>query len=199
MVVRESLTRDLQSMHRTTSSLELVELLSDLCDAITNPLCGWTAAEYEERKRFLEILEWRIRNSATPAKTYSGEAALTLELFTLAMLVYLSRVTRNQLKQTVKFQTQIDRAFEILAQLGSCERQFPIFIFGVEARSDTQRAIILDLISNTESSASSRSLNHMRLLLQAIWAQDDLAEGKTNYWEKVSYVISCCTIMPSFV
>ena len=180
--------------------MEIVDLLSQLCDVVPSPLCGLDGAERDQRKQFLEILDWRIRNIKSPISTQENEESTRImELYKLAMLVYLHRVTWSQLRQTVNLQTQIDRAFEILDNLGSCERQFPIFIFGCEAQSDAQRVIILDVISSTENSASSRSLNHVRLLLQAIWAQEDLAEGKTNYWNKVSYVISCCTTLPSFV
>ncbi|KAL5386639.1 hypothetical protein DPSP01_004003 [Paraphaeosphaeria sporulosa] len=188
-----------QSMRRKSANLNLISLLSELCDAVPKPLCGLPYSEVDERKRFLEILEWKIRNLEPSPVAYDHERSpLIMELYKLAMLVYLHRVTAGQLKQTVNMQFQIDRAFEILLQLGSCERQFPVFVFGCEARTDAQRAIILDTMSRTESSVSSRSLNHARLLLQAIWAQDDLAEGKTLYWKKISYVISCCTIPPSF-
>ncbi|KAJ4347953.1 uncharacterized protein N0V89_009325 [Didymosphaeria variabile] len=188
-----------QAMRRTSASSKIVDLLSELSDAVPRPLCGLTPAEHDELKRFLEILEWRIRNVKSPASTYEDEAAnLKFELLKLAMLVYLNRVTWNQLRQTFSVRTQIERAFEILMQLETCERQFPIFIFGCEAQSDAQRTIVLDAISRTENSVCSRSLNHVRLLLQAIWAQEDLAEGKTNYWNKVSYVISCCMTLPSF-
>jgi hypothetical protein len=186
-------------MCRTSPSSELIGLLSELCDAVPWPLCGLSHTDRDERKRFLEILEWRIRNTKHSALSHNNEQSLLiLELYKLAMLVYLHRIAAGQLKQTASIQTQTDRAFEILAQLGSCERQFPIFVFGCEAQSDSRRAIILDAMSRTERSVSSRSLNHVRLLLQAIWAQDDLAEGKSHYWNKVSYVISCCTVLPSF-
>ncbi|KAF2443741.1 hypothetical protein P171DRAFT_415436 [Karstenula rhodostoma CBS 690.94] len=188
-----------QPMRRTSPSLELICLLSELCDAVPQPLCGLSDTEVDERKGFLEILEWKIRIfKPSPVLPDNERYSLLLELYKLAMLVYLHRVTAGRLKQTISIQLHIDRAFEILVQLGSCERQFPVFVFGCEAKSDAQRAIILDVMSRTESSVSSRSLNHSRLLLQAIWAQDDLAEGKTLYWNKVSYVISCCTTVPSF-
>lgn len=187
-------------MPKTPSSLEMINSLADLCDAAPTALCGLSPTKREELKRYMEILHWKIRNSLT--STTSGvptTTSLFFELFKLALLVYLSRVTGNQLKQSANVQTHVDRAFEILAQLETCERQLPIFIMGCEACSDAQRAIILDVIARTENAVSSRSMNHVRLLLQALWAQDDLSEGKHYYWEKVSYVISCCTMMPSFV
>ena len=163
------------------------------------PPCGLSVSEREERKQFLEILEWKIRSTELPESTQKdAKAVLSLEVYKIAVLIYLNRVTGGQLKQTVDMQTHIDRGFEILAKLDTCERQFPIFVVGCEAQSDVQRAIILDIMSRTQDSATSRSLNHARLLLQALWTQDDLSGGKTQYWSKISYVISCCTIMPSF-
>lgn len=163
------------------------------------PLCGLSDTELNERKQFLGILEWKIRTLNPSIMSHDNErSSLILGLYKLAMLVYLHRVTADRLKQTNSIQTHIDRAFETLMQLGSCERQLPVFVFGCEARSDAQRAIILDVMSRSENSVSARSLNHVRLLLQAIWAQDDLAEGKNLYWNKVSYVVSCCTTIPSF-
>lgn len=122
-----------------------------------------------------------------------------MELYRLAMLVYLNRASGNLLNQSHKTQQAIDKAFSIFSALDSCGRQFPIFILGCEARSDDQRAVVLDLMSRTERKVSSRSYNYARLLLQATWAQDDLGNGNTDYWDKLSYVISCCRIMPPFV
>lgn len=129
----------------------------------------------------------------------SSDTLLIMELYQLAILVYISRASENLLNQRTCTQQQIDKAFTIFTRLGSCDRQFPVFILGCEARSDDQRAVILDLISRTEKNISSRSFNYVRMLLQAIWAQDDLADGDVNYWDKLSYVISCCRIMPTFV
>lgn len=117
----------------------------------------------------------------------------------MAMLVYLYRATGNLLNQVTRIQQQVDAAFDMITQLSSCDRQFPVFVLGCEARGDEQRAAVLDLISKSERNASSRSFNYVKVILQAIWAQDDLADGDTNYWDKLSYVISCCSVLPTFV
>lgn len=153
-----------------------------------------------DHKRYLKILDWRIRSMTVEAIVDDGtDVPLILELYQLAMLIYLNRASGNLLSQWNYRQKQIDKAFTILAQLGFCDRQFPVFILGCEARSDHQRAVILDLISRSEKSVSSRSFNYVRLLLQALWAQDDLADADVNYWDKLSHVISCCKILPTFV
>jgi hypothetical protein len=132
-----------------------------------------------------------------PSTSGDSQDKLVLELYQLAMLVYLNRAN-PKLSPPSRTQQQIDRGFEIFTQLHSCPRQFPIFILGCEARSDDQRAVILDLICKTEEGVSTRSFNYCRELLQALWAQDDLASGDIDYLDKLSYVICCCKIVPTF-
>ncbi|KAH8904639.1 hypothetical protein BR93DRAFT_980391 [Coniochaeta sp. PMI_546] len=176
--------------------LAFIALLSEVCDAI----CGQTpASNTGEHTNFLKILDWRIRT--TPVPPASGEIPdmpLMLELYRLGMLVYLNRAN-PKLSPSSRTQEHVDRGFEIFTQLRSCDRQFPIFVLGCEARSDEQRAVVLDLICRTERGVSSRSFNYCRILLQSVWAQDDLAGGELDYMDKLSYVISCCKIVPTFV
>jgi hypothetical protein len=182
--------------------LALIELLSEVCDAVSARLPLMTSPDdIDDYKTYIKILDWRIRSlpPVATADDTNPDAPLIMELYQLSMLVYLNRASENQLNQWARTQQQIDKAFSILGQLGSCTKQFPVFILGCEARSDEQRAVVLDLISRTEKDVSSRSFNYVRLLLQAIWAQDDLAVGDINYWDKLSYVISCAKILPTFV
>lgn len=123
----------------------------------------------------------------------------TVELYRLAIHIYIDRVSENVLGQAAQTQQRIDEGFALLSQLPSCERQFPIFVLGCEARTDEQRATILDVISRTEKKVTSRSFNHVTVLLHALWAQDDLAEGDLNYWNKLTSVISNFRVVPSLV
>lgn len=128
-----------------------------------------------------------------------SETAAVLELYQLALLVYLHRLSGKALDEPVKTQQRVDKAFNLFSQMDSCQRQFPVFILGCEARTDEQRAVILNLIARTEKSVSSRSFLYVRLLLQAIWTQDDLADKELHYWDKLSSIISCASILPTFV
>lgn len=110
-----------------------------------------------------------------------ADSLLTMELHQLAMLTYLNRMSKFQANQRTRMQQYLDRSFILLNRLGSCNRQFPVFILGCETRTDEQRAAVLDLISRTEKGVGSRSFKHVRLLLETIWAQDDLADGGVNY------------------
>ncbi|KAK3291400.1 fungal-specific transcription factor domain-containing protein [Chaetomium fimeti] len=180
--------------------LALIELLSEVCDAVPSHPPSMTPAEQGEYKSFLKILDWRLRSMELPATADgSADTSLVMELYRLAMLVYLSRASDSLRGQSTRAQQHIDKGFTILARLGSCDRQFPVFILGCEARSDDQRAVVLDLISRTENSNSSRSFNLVRVLLQASWAQDELGKGGLNYCDEMGYIISCCRILPTFV
>ncbi|KAI1660861.1 fungal-specific transcription factor domain-containing protein [Daldinia decipiens] len=182
-------------------ALATIKLLSEVCDAVsTRPPTKMSAENVNDYRDFLKILDWRIRSIPVEVTVnHSADTPLIMELYQLALLVYLNRASENLLNQTIGTQRHIDRAFAIFSQLGSCVRQFPVFILGCEARRDDQRTAVLDLISRSEKEDSSRSFNHVNILMQAIWAQDDLANGDINYWNKLSYIISRCSILPIFV
>ncbi|KAL2194434.1 fungal-specific transcription factor domain-containing protein [Corynascus similis CBS 632.67] len=184
-------------------ALRLIELLSNVCDIISHKILE--AISTDENKSYLRILEWRIRTTAITTTAddnddKSEDATLITELYRLATLVYLHRASFEMPWPATRTQQLVDKGFCLLARLGACDRQFPIFVLGCEARSDEQRAVLLDLITRTERGPSSRSFNYTRALLQAIWAQDDLAatSREVGYLDKMSYVISCCKNLPTF-
>lgn len=179
-----------------------MELLSDVCDAVsTKPAATASEESLSEHKSFLKILDWKVRNlsAADIADDSTSDGLMTAEVYKLAVLVYLGRASDDILGQSLVTQQYIDQAFAHFTQMDSCRRQFPLFILGCEARSDEQRAIILDLISRTDATVASRSVEHITILMQATWAQEDLANGNINYTDKLNYVFSCCRNVPSFV
>lgn len=183
------------------STSALPELLSEFLDSVPmHPSSEATSQALEDHKGFLTVLDWRIRTVPVLLEPDEvAEMAIIVELYRLAIHIYVNRVSENLLGQASRTQQRIDEAFTLLSRLPSCERQFPIFILGCEARTDDQRAIILDLISRTEKNITSRSFNHVTLLLHALWAQDDLADSELNYWHKLTSIISRCTVVPSLV
>lgn len=148
----------------------------------------------DDHREYLKILDWRIRRIP--------KANAMDEVFELAALVYLNRMLGPLLDdQPLRTQQRIDQAFAVLSRLNSCERQYPVFILGCEARTDEQRAIVLDLISKTEGNLASRSFKHIKLLLDVIWAQDDLVDGQhgdLSYWNKLSSTMSRFADPPCF-
>lgn len=156
-----------------------------------------TSDDVDDYKGFLGVLNWRITSPPIPEITYGIEhyddATLSMKLYQLAMLLYLNRSSEGLIDQPLRTQRQIDQAFAIFPQLSSCKPQFPIYVIGGEARTDEQRAIVLDIISRTEKMSSSRSFTHCKSLLLAAWAQDDLAT-----WDAIGYRGKLSTIMSRY-
>lgn len=182
--------------------MQLIELLGEVSDVTSLGLSNTASQEdREDHINFLRILEWRIQNTivTSEAQQLGSECRKVMELFKLATLVYLNRTTEDILGHNIKTQMLVERGFEMLASLPFCDRQFPIFILGCEARSDEQRAVILDVMSRVEARMLSRAYIYTRMILQGLWSQDDLADGPMPYWHKISQVMRRCTNLPTFV
>ncbi|KAH7383965.1 fungal-specific transcription factor domain-containing protein [Pyrenochaeta sp. MPI-SDFR-AT-0127] len=180
-----------------SSMLANMELLVEISDAVmTKPRESISGQQMDDFKGYIRILDWRIRNLPTH---FDGKHSPIHELFLLATQIYLNRVTGDLLNHADNIEAALKRGFSLFSQLDCCERQYPLFVIGCEARTDEQRLTVLDLISRTEKRNSSRSMNHVKILVPALWAQDDLADKELNYWDKMSSIISSCTIIPSLV
>ena len=183
----------------------MLNLLSQVCDTVSSgSIPPQTSGNVDDFKNFLEVLDWRIRSLpirkfVDDKDHFSDDATLVMQLYQLAILLFLNRNFEALIDQPMRTQQHIDKAFAILPRLSSCKQQFPIYVIGCEARTDEQRAVVLDVISRTKES-SSRSLNYCKRILQAVWAQDDLADGTSiGYRDKLTVVISHCLIVPSFI
>ncbi|KAI1812662.1 fungal-specific transcription factor domain-containing protein [Poronia punctata] len=195
-------TAIVEAYHTRPAALATMDLLADVFNAvITQPSATASAETVEEYKCFVRILDWKIRNIPVTNPTENGgdDTTMTAEVYKLAMLVYLHQASDDVLGHALRTQRYIDEGFARFAKMSSCSRQFPLFILGCEARSDAQRSTILDLISRTEATVYARSLEQIRILMQAVWAQEELANEHINYTAKLSYIFSCCRNVPSFV
>ena len=184
----------------------MLNILSELCDTISHgTLPSQTSNERDNYKAYLEIMDWRIRGRSIPkigdnSQTALDDTTLMMQLYQLAMLVHLSRSSNGLFDQPLRTQQRAEQAFVIISQLKFCQHQFPIHIIGCEARTDEQRAIVLDVISRTEAMSLSRSFNYCRRILEAVWAQDDLSCGNSfSYHERMTSVMHRCKVAPSWV
>lgn len=197
---------DLQAPSEASTRLAYINLLSEMCDGALAPLPpGVSSKDQAEYRSYLQILDWRIRNLpvTSACDDFGTDSEAKLELYRLALLIYLNRASENALGQTAaKTQQQLDLGVSILSGLGFCDQQLPIFILGCEARSDGERETILGLVQRTEEHGTSRSFNYASRLLEAFWAQNDLGgfdrRGLT-YRDRISDVISRCVVLPTFV
>lgn len=169
---------------------DILGILSEVCD-MTSSSKTVPADDLETYTSFLKMLAFRIRNTLT--------SDIITELFKSAMLVYLTRVSVSPLEPARETEQRIRSAFASFSQIDACEVQFPLFVLACEAQTDSERWTILDLISRTEELPSSRSLYLVKKLIHGIWTQDDLADAKIKYADKLTGVISCCAILPTFV
>ncbi|KAK8017084.1 hypothetical protein PG993_015273 [Apiospora rasikravindrae] len=193
--------------HREVSStatphLAYLGLLSEMCDGAIAPVRRMESnGGSEDHRNYLAILDWKIRNLPVTVDCDLGaDSESKLELYRLAMLIYLNRASENALNQATKTQQRVDQGVSILSRLRFCDQQFPVFIMGCEARSDGEREAVLGLIQRTEEHGTCREFNHVRLLLGSLWAQNDLAFGRDlKYWDQLSDAMSRCVVLPTFV
>ncbi|KAL2862299.1 Zn(II)2Cys6 transcription factor [Aspergillus lucknowensis] len=192
-----------QAVSRVTPSIfnRLLSLLEEGCCLVSDKPDLTSPEALNSYRVALYALSWKLRTFLPETKTEMG-VDTTLALFHAAILVYLNRRTRHALEPASETARRIQGAFQTFSTLESCERQFPLFILGCEARTDEARCVVLELIARTEKAASSRSLYIVRKLIEAVWVQDDLAAGggvAVDYGEKMSAVISVPWILPTFV
>lgn len=166
-----------------------------------------TESQYhnDEYESTLHCLERRITNIVPSAPeavsdTTSTAWVATIEIFKLAALIYLKRVSRNFSGPSPQIDAMVERAYVLLDRLGTFNPAFPLLIVGCETRTDEQRIKILQHIEKATKTSSLRGLHELQSILQQIWVQDDLAvDYELDYLNRLDAVITSYRIMPSFV
>jgi hypothetical protein len=185
---------------------KVIQLLYEVCS--NTLLYAWGPAYHsDEYRKYLDGLELRLTESISltspdteATQSVTEETSPVLELFRLSTLVYLERASRNFSGQSTKLDQWVEDSFSILTNLDTCQHPFPLFILGCEARTDSHRIAILDLIANTEELLHVRNLQEVRELIQSMWVQEDLdVNGEVGFIEKLNLVLSCSGVVPGFV
>jgi len=181
----------------------MLRLASEVFNVISDPIEARSRGV--NHKNLLMVLEWKLKKmpvSETPKNpvpsSFFMEDTRSLELFQLALLIYLERVTGGSPRQSATIRVRIDRAFALFSQTKALHRQFPLLIIGCEARTDEERMAVLDLISRTDDHTGVCSLQRIKRIIQSLWAQDDLTERDLGYADKIKAVCSSNRILPSF-
>ncbi|KAK2747587.1 hypothetical protein FQN55_004941 [Onygenales sp. PD_40] len=167
-------------------SLEIFDAISQLCDMVLDPDDPTRHDEVFIQK--LRSLELRFENIHQSVDETNGPlqfeqrkyAEQIAELYRLAGLIYLLRAGMKLPHSSMKCQTLIDKAFQILSQLDTCDRPFPLFIIACEARDDGRRSQILDLIRRSQDARFSGGLDCAQKSIEACWIQDDLHAGQVE-------------------
>ncbi|KAI0457982.1 fungal-specific transcription factor domain-containing protein [Xylaria acuta] len=193
-------------LYRRPDHLKAINLLEETYNAVSAKHSRQRSVEEQaDYFKYLRILEFNIRQTllSNAAHDVDTNTQLVTELFTLALLVYLGRATSDLLPELVdRTEQHIEKAFSIFPTLECCDRQFPLFVLGCEARSEEDRVVFLDLVSRTQGRSQAAPLVQVETLVNASWAQRDLADHaglKFDYIEKLNALISSCKVIPTFV
>lgn len=127
-----------------------------------------------------------------------------IEVFCLAVLVYLLRLTSTHAKdKSTKINDLVDEAFGHLAKLESLPFPLAILLLGLEARNDRERKVIVELIAGTEGEIPTQALVYVKSITASSWVQEDLrkdcSDGSIGYMENMNRLISSFRILPTFI
>ncbi|KAH8683782.1 fungal-specific transcription factor domain-containing protein [Ilyonectria robusta] len=195
------LVKDRRAIRSSNPAHEILNLLSETCDTVLDPLKPESHdREYQNR---LKALEEKVTNlSTTPAFGDTGdEPHIPIELYQMATLIYLVRASQSPREPPPVLEHLIERAFAVPVRAPSCDHFFPLFILACEARTDQQRALILELIDRTEKKVQVRSMKGLQAEIKSVWVQQDLyADGEllVNYFGLMNTVISSNRTLPSY-
>ncbi|KAL7809082.1 fungal-specific transcription factor domain-containing protein [Trichoderma gracile] len=164
-------------------SLELLDLLCQIIDAVYEP--GDPEYQSESHLKQVRSLEIRLKylqqrqSSVSPLDTSesSTQEATVAELYRLAAIIYLLRMAKREPDSAKGVLQAVDQAYETLNRLEHCERPWPLFVVGLEARSEEHRRDMLRVLGK---SLERRPLGAMALVNRMIpdaWTQQDLREG----------------------
>lgn len=121
------------------------------------------------------------------------------ELYRLAGLIYLYRAGKGFPSNKFNVKLLVEAGLEIAASLDTCARAFPVVILGCEARCDSDRLVILDLLRRTQGHRKIGDIAGAQILIEAWWAQDDLhAEEEFDYVRQFDAIMSLSKYRPSF-
>ena len=181
---------------------------------MSRPAEDQSGEERAERVRSREAVAGRVRLAVaadeirTRASRTCPEQAMIVELYQLATLVYSTRVLESEGGGRAvpgpprDLAPVLDRAFGLLDRIGTCQRFFPLFILGAEARTDERRRLLLGLVARTERRFNVGPMGCLREALRAAWVQDDLHADDDvviKYTHRISAVISIGRTLPSVV
>lgn len=186
-------------------SLELLDLLCQTIDAVYEP--DDPNFQSESHLKQIRSLEIRLKylqqrqSSLFPLDTTPQESTqetTVAELYRLATTIYLLRMAKREPDSAKSVLQAVDKAYETLSRLESCERPWPLFVIALEARSEEHRGIMLRVLGK---SVERRPLGAMALVARMVpdaWTQLDLREGGVDPFMLYGMIISRHRVPPCF-
>lgn len=117
-----------------------------------------------------------------------SQASLTAELYRIATLLYLYAVCEG-LADHMERVFRLNQALTILQQMAVCTSPWPLFVVAGEVTTDTQRILILDVLSRMDKLRHIGNVLVVRQLIEAHWKQLDLngsgdkSQGRPRIWQ----------------
>lgn len=124
-----------------------------------------------------------------------SENSSVKELFVLAALIYIGRKSK-QLGRSSNLEELVEEAYLILPKLEHCNKPFPLYIFGLEARTDDRRLLILGIIDRSIEKLNAYNLLSLRDTLSSSWVQDDLNVKGNAYRDGNGCYLSASIYVP---
>lgn len=155
-----------------------------------------TVRSLEIRLKYLEQRQAAVLPSDDD-KQATQEAQIA-DLFRLAAIIYLLRMAKGEPENSKCLASAMDQAFEILDQIEYCDRPWPLFIIGLESRTEERRARMLQVL---ESSVKRRPLGSMTLVNRMVpdaWTQQDLREAPMEPFTLYNMVVGRNRVTPCF-
>lgn len=187
--------------------MELLDVLCPIIEAVLDR----DDPQYrsEQHRAAIRTLELRLDRmdqrvsavSATEGDYHDGSFCLSkvAELFRVAAYIYLERLAKGADNNEPKVNCLLDRAFQLLREMGLCDRPWPLFIIALEARTDEERVLILSILENSLTQRPMGNLAITKRLIHAAWVQQDLhAVSGIDPLLVYSTVISGNRVPPSF-
>ncbi|KAI1274040.1 fungal-specific transcription factor domain-containing protein [Xylaria sp. FL0933] len=184
----------------------ILNVLSEICEVLLDPSDPRSQdIAYKDR---LRALEWKVDNFPSLPAIDSDlgdsrdDAEFTAQLYRISTRVYLARASQDPGEPLANLDSLVEPAFAGPVQSCYCHHFFPLLIIAGEARTDEQRAAILNLIDRTEKNGYGRSMKAFRTQVQSFWIQHDLHEDGErilNYLGLMKAVVSSHHALPSYV
>ena len=187
-------------------SIEVLTAIANIIDIVLKTDISDDPQSIEMIEKLERSLKYSQQKAPVDSLTVSGsfnsieQIQNIAELYRISGLIYLHRATRGiALPNQLVLQRLVNDAFDILGKLETCERTFPLFIAGCEARGDFQRGTILRILSATQSQFAPGHSLRVRQYIERFWAQDDLdVNQEIDYSLKVTAVLSAAGSLPTF-
>lgn len=154
----------------------------------------------DQLQRRIELVDQRLC-SGMDIEEYHGTGSkkhylCIARIFQLAVIIYLDRVVRGSSASSAVSRAAAREAFELLRDLGVCERPFPMFMLAFQAEEEADRVLMLKALQSSRRKRALSNLDLAEQMIQRVWAQQDLHCGGEDALMVINAIFSACQTPP---